>query len=234
MTHKLIYLAKRNPSVAEKDFGETWKSHSLLASSLGTNFSRHFTRVRQCIKVYDAKVPAEYVNEHDGAALLTMKSWEDLRAARSHPNALSTMRDDELRVFAEHAANFTMATEEIAHEGRGEGVAALLHFVRSAPGTERSEFESRWRPQMVAMFDSDRAHQACGQVLSRTIETPGPRYDFAGVSETWFPSVELATEAAWKPARREAMRQLESVIHAGGSVVLLVRINFEKIPAPAG
>ena len=201
MSHKLIYLARRNPAIEEKDFGETWKSHSLLASTLGTGFSRHFTRVRQCIKVYEAKVPPEYVNEHDGSALLTMRSWEDLRAARSHPNALSTMRDDELRVFAEYAANFTMATEEIAQQGRGEGAAALLQFLHSPPGEDRAEWQNRWQQQMMAAYEADRAHDACGLVLSRTIETPGPRYDFAAISETWFPSIELATQAAWNPAR---------------------------------
>lgn len=228
MTHKLIYLARRNPAIPERDFGETWKSHSLLASTLGTNFSRHFTRVRQCIKVYDAKVPAEFVNDHDGAALLTMKSWEDLRAARSHPDAVLTMRNDELRVFAEYAANFTMATQEIANEGTGEGAAALLHFSRRKPSIEPADFEGRWQPQMAATFALDKAHAACGLVLSRTIETPGPRYDFAGISETWFPSVDQALVAAWNPARREALRELAAVSDEG--VAILVRINFEKIP----
>jgi hypothetical protein len=230
MNHKLIYLAKRNPAVAEKDFGEVWKSHSLLASTLGTNFSRHFTRVRQCIKVYGARVPPEFVNEHDGAALLTMKSWDDLRAARSHPDAVSTMRNDELRVFAEYAANFTMATLEIAREGQGEGLAALLHFVRRKLTIEQAEFEACFRPKMAESFVLDKTYEAAGLVLSRTIETPGPRYDFAGISETWFPSVELALEAAWSPARRETVRQLGAVSESSASVALLVRINFEKIP----
>lgn len=229
MTHKLIYLARRNPAIPEKDFGETWKSHSLLASTLGTNFSRHFTRVRQCIKVYDAKVPADFINEHDGAALLTMKSWEDLRAARTHPDAVSTMRADELRVFAEYAGNFTMATQEIVHEGTGEGVAALLHFLRRKPSIEPSDFEARWRRQMAATFALDKSNAARGLVLSRTVETPGPRYDFAAISETWFPSVDQALAAAWTAARREALQELMAV--SGEGVSLLVRINFEKIPA---
>jgi len=229
MTHKLIYLAKRNPAIAEKDFGATWKSHSLLASTLGTNFSRHFTRVRQCIKIYDAKVPPEFVNEHDGVALLTMKSWEDLRAARSHPDAVSTMRNDELRVFAEYARNFTMATQEAVHEGTGEGVAALIHFLRRKSSIGPAEFEARWQPQMAATFALDKAHAAGGLVLSRTIETPGPRYDFAGISETWFPDVDHAVAAAWNPARREALQKMSAL--SDEIVALLVRINFEKIPS---
>jgi hypothetical protein len=228
MTHKLIYLARRNPAIPEKDFGETWKSHSLLASTLGSNFSRHFTRVRQCIKVYEANVPAEFTNDHDGAALLTMKSWEDLRAARSHPDAVSTMRNDELRVFAEFAGNFTMAAQEIAHQGKGEGAAALLHFLRRTPSIEAADFEARWQRQSAVAYDLDKGHAACGLVLSRTIETPGPRYDFAAISETWFPSVDQALAAAWVPARREALQELAAVSGEGAS--LLVRINFEKIP----
>jgi hypothetical protein len=230
MTHKLIYLARRNPAVAEKDFGETWKSHSLLASTLGSKFSQHFSRVRQCIKAYDAKVPPEFVNEHDGVALLTMKSWEDLKAARSHPDALSTMRNDELRVFAEHAANFTMATEEIAHEGAGEGQAALVHLGRRQAGIGIGECEAAWRHQMRGTLALDRAFGALGLVLSRTIETPGPRYDFATIAETWFPSLDQALEASWNPARREILQGIGGL--AENPVALLVRINFEKLPTP--
>jgi hypothetical protein len=229
MTHKLIYLARRNPAIPQQDFGEIWKSHSLLASTLGSNFSRHFSRVRQCIKVYDAKVPPEFVNEHDGAALLTMKSWDDLRAARSHPDAVSTMRNDELRVFAEYAGNFTMPTQEILHEGDGEGAAALLHFLRRKTSIEPADFEAHWQRQMAATFSADQAHSVCGLVLSRTLETPGPRYDFAGISESWFPGIDQALAAAWNPVRRETLRELAAV--SDENVALLVRINFEKIPA---
>jgi hypothetical protein len=34
MTHKLNYLARRNPAIPQKDFGETWKSHSVSQALL--------------------------------------------------------------------------------------------------------------------------------------------------------------------------------------------------------
>src|SRR5450755_1829957 len=78
MAFKITYLARRNPKIAAEDFSEAWRSHSRLAGTLVNTLGKHFLRVRQCIKVYDAKVPPEYVNPHDGTALLTMKSWDDL------------------------------------------------------------------------------------------------------------------------------------------------------------
>jgi len=230
MTHKLIYLARRNPNIMPEDFGEVWRSHSRLASTLGANFGRNFTRVRQCIKVYEAKVPPEYVNEHDGAALLTMVSWEALRSARSHPDALTTMRNDELRVFAEHAANFTMATEEILHIGGSEGTAALLSFVRRRAGVTQAEFDAAWPAHAEEVFALDAARGASTRALNKVVEAPGPRYDFAGISEVWFPDVATALSSAWDTKRRAAITKLDEIVDPAASVSLLVRINFEKIP----
>jgi hypothetical protein len=230
MPHKLIYLARRNPAIAPEDFGEAWRSHSRLASTLGPQFGKHFTRVRQCIKVYDADVPPEYINEHDGTALLTMKSWDDLRAARGHPDALATMRNDELRVFAEYAANFTMAAQEVSAEGSGDGTAALISFVRRKPDVTQDMFDAAWQARAATLVDSDPACDVRSAVLNRVIESPGPRYEFEAVSESWFADVDSALKAAWDPARRESMRELEAVANMPDSVSLLVRINFEKIP----
>ena len=231
MPHKLIYLARRNPHIRPEDFGEAWQSHSRLASTLGPQFAKHFTRVRQCIKVYGADVPPEYINEYDGTALLTMKSWYDLWAARSYPDALETMRNDERRVFAEYAANFTMAVEEIVKQGDGDGGAALISFVRRKSSVPHETFDAAWRAHAGRLFESDAARGVCSAVLNRVVESPGPRYEFAGVSESWFADADSALKAAWDPVRRKCVLEVEPIADLAGSVSLLVRINFEKIPS---
>src|SRR5439155_25259528 len=127
MAFKIIYLAKRNPKLGPEDFPEAWRSHSRLASTLVNTMGQHFLRVRQCIKAYDADVPPEYVNTHDGTALLTMRSWDGLVRARYHPDAIKTMHADEPRVFADYVANWTMAAEEVRLIEKREGAAALIH-----------------------------------------------------------------------------------------------------------
>jgi hypothetical protein len=232
MPFKITYLARRNPKIAAEDFPEAWRSHSRLASTLVNTLGKHFTRVRQCVKVYDAKVPAEYVNQHDGAALLTMKSWDDLLKARYHPDALKTMHDDEPRVFADYVKNFTMAAEETKYMEKREGSAALLHFVVRGDGVEPKAFEAAWTGDYVnRILGLDIVDKtAAGFALNRVIDTPGPDYNFAGISELWFDDVPQAEAAASDEGHRAAMRALDPVVDRSRTVSLLIRLNFEKKP----
>jgi hypothetical protein len=228
MTHKLIYLARRNPEVKAEDFGAVWRSHSELASTLGNDFSRHFTRVRQCIKAYEAETPAAYRNDYDGVAILTMKSWDALKAAASHPRAVTTMRNDELRVFAEHAANFTMAVEETFSRGTDAEGAALILLTKSAANAS-SAFDAVWQgygERLAAVVD---AYAAKAVRLNRVVQAPGPRFDFAGIVEIWFDNLDTALFAA-RNAHDALLRDVVSVIDPAATVSLLVRINFEKTP----
>lgn len=232
MPFKITYLARRNPKIAAEDFSEAWRSHSRLASTLVNTLGKHFTRVRQCIKVYDADVPPEYVNGHDGAALLTMKSWDDLLKARYHPDALKTMREDEPRVFADYVKNFTMAAEETTYLEKSAGTAALLHFVARREGVDPAEFQDTWSgayAQRVLGLDIVDA-AAAGFALNRVIDSPGPDYDFAGISELWFEDVPTAQAAAWDEPHRAAMHTLDQVADPKRTVALLIRLNFEKKP----
>jgi hypothetical protein len=193
---------------------------------------RHFSRVRQCIKVYDAKVPPEYENNHDGAALLTMKSWDDLVKAREHPDALKTMRDDEPRVFADYVKHYTMAAEETSHLEKRDGSSALLHFIPRNAKTDTAAFDTAFSKAYAdAILGLDVVKNgAAGLALNRVIETPGPDYNFAGISELWFDDIEHAQAAAWDSAHRAVMKTLDPVRDPGKTVSLLIRLNFEKKP----
>src|SRR6202022_577186 len=102
MTFKLIYLARRNPALTPHEFPEAWRSHSRLASTYATTLGTHYSRVIQCLKAHEAKVPDAFVNDIDGVAMLTMKSWQDMEAPRGDPHAHRVLRDDEPRVFADY------------------------------------------------------------------------------------------------------------------------------------
>jgi hypothetical protein len=232
MTAKLIYLARRNPTLAAADFPEAWRSHSRLASTLGANFGQHFPRVRQCVKVWDEDLPQPYANDYDGSALLTMKSHDDLKAAQSHPDALSTMRDDELRVFAEHAANFTLAAEETGGFGDPDGQAVLLRFVARADAVSPAAFQHAWAELSDRMARAAVAG-ARGLILNRVVESPGPRYAFAGISELWFEDVETARQAAWSEALQSACAAVDGLSDRAGTVALLARLNLDKQPVHA-
>ena len=232
MSFRIIYLARRNPKIPEDGFSEAWQSHSKLASTLKNTMGNHFSRVRQCIKVYGAEVPEEYVSHHDGAGMMTLKSWDDLLKARYHKDAVSTMHDDEPRVFFDYCERFTMAAEESLFMKKGEGSAALLHFVKRRPDVDACKFDNYWRSthadNMLALGITQST--AANFALNRVINTPGPDYDFAGISELWFEDIEQARAAAWNAELRSAMRRLEAVADVGKTVSMLIRLNFEKTP----
>lgn len=230
MAFKLIYLAKRNPEIQPADFPEAWRSHSRLASTLVHTMGKHFLRVRQCIKVYDADLPTAYQNAHDGSAVLTLRSWDSLVRARYHPDALRTMHDDEPRVFAGHVSPWTMAAEEERLIDRGEGSAALLHFLPRRKEVGPYEFQDRWtgeyaqRMQSAAIVKSS----AKGFALNHVLDHPSPDYTFHGISELWFEDIATAKAAAWDEEHRAIMRSMHAVADPARAVSLLVRVNFEK------
>jgi EthD domain len=232
MPFKLIYLARRNPKIAQEDFSEAWISHSRLASTLINTIGTHFARVRQCIKVYDAKAPLEYGNHHDGAGVMTMKSWDDLMAARYHTDTVTTMRDDEARVFADYAENYTMAAEETSYLDKREGFAALLHFIGRRDDVDPQTFQNYWTGEHIErILGLDIVKRSgCVFALNRVINTPGPDYNFAGISELWFDGTAQAEAAAWDDNHRAAMRGLDVVSDPARTVSLITRINFQKKP----
>ena len=73
-------------------------------------------------------------------------------------------------------------------------------------------------------------HTAVGFALNRVIDTPGPDYDFAGISELWFDSIPQAEAAAWDEGHRAAMQTLDPIMDQARTVSLLIRLNFEKKP----
>jgi hypothetical protein len=233
MAFKIIYLAKRNPKIAPADFPEMWRSHSRLASTLVNTMGQHFARVRQCIKIYDAKVPPEYVNEHDGSAVLTMKSWDGLLKARYHKDAVTTMRDDEPRVFADYVENYTMAAEESPIADRREGTTALLHFVMRRPEVDPWKFFTAWNTDYVGrIMDLDifKNETVSSFAVNRTINTPSPAYNYAGISELWFDDEEKALAAAWDEKHKAVIKSLDSVIDPAKTAALFIRLNFQKKP----
>ena len=232
MAFKIIYLAKRNSKIAPEDFPEAWRSHSRLASTLVDTMGKHFLRVRQCLKIYDADVPSEYNNNHDGSAILTMKSWQDLLGARYHPDSVNTMRDDEPRVFADYVENYTMAAEESLISEKAEGTAALLHFVMRRDHMDACTFEQYWREDYVNQIcELDTVkNTATGFAINRVINTPGPDYNFAGISELWFDDEKKARAVAWDEGHRAVMRSLDKVADTSRTASLFIRLNFQKKP----
>lgn len=226
MDYKLIYLARRNPAIAQDDFPEAWRDHSRLATKFAATLGSHFRSVRQCVKIWDADMPESFRNDHDGAALLAMKSREDMEAARFHPRSLDEMKKDEERTFAGYVANWTMPAQEERIVDSGDGEVALLSFLARKRDVDEADFATRLRAASEGL--AERAGERLMRLtVNRVIEPRDPPYDFAAILELWFGSPGEAEAAARDPAFIEALEQPGTADPARG-VRMMARINYDK------
>jgi uncharacterized protein (TIGR02118 family) len=231
MSLKWIYLAKRNPATDHAEFRKRWREHSQLASQFAATMGRHFTGVRQCAKVQRADLPAALQNPYDGVALLSLRSMQDMREVWSDPGTLGTMIPDEPRVFSTQVMKFSLFATEWVEFDRSEGSFALLSFIRRKAGSDRAAFSARWRdghaPLLLQVPAADRLVRSYRQ--NHLFIDPPPGYDFDGVAELWFDSVEDALTLLADPAYRERIDgDLAAFTEPAAAVTLLIEINHRK------
>lgn len=233
MGHKLIYLARRNPAVSAAAFPKAWREHSELATRFANTLGSHFRRVQQCVKIPDADVPNSLHNAHDGVAILTMKSFDDMQAARSHPRSLDEMAKDEARVFAGAVADWTMPTQEehLFGDDTGDGQAVLLSFLACRQQIKTGDFVARLRNALEA--PALRRDGLTSIALCRVLELREPPYDFAAIAEFWFRTQVEAEAALRDPTFIAALEQPEIADPERG-VRMLASINYTKATSLAG
>jgi hypothetical protein len=229
MPFKLIYLARRNPSLMPLEFPEAWRSHSRLASQYATTLGTHYNRVIQCLKAFEANVPQSFVNDIDGVAMLTMKSWQDLEATRSDAHVNSVLRDDEPRVFADYVDKSMLAVDETVLMDRGAGRCALLSFLPISTNSSQSEFLKVWSgPHANELLHAPACRGAVGYHQCRVVDHPGPPYAFGGLAELWTSSLEEALAIAGSENYTRCMAGLSHVVDLPRVISMLVQISFEK------
>jgi hypothetical protein len=200
MEFKLIYLARRNPSVRAEDWPRTWRSHAVFVSRFPSVYAR-FTGVLYCSRVLEPTldgVPFEppTARDYDGVALVSGPSVEGLRTDPP-PEMRARIDEDELRVFSTHTPNFSFICREVLVHGGAAGQAAVLRFLaRKSDGSSESFFAT-WNGDYAS--SAVRAADASGRVTryvhNRLVEKPPPGYPFDGVTETWFASTEDAVRS---------------------------------------
>jgi EthD domain len=227
MPFKLVYLARRNPALTPEAFPEAWKSHSRLASQFSSTLGTHYSRVIQCLKAYQVQVPEGFLNDIDGVAMLTMKSWEDLQATRSDANVNSVLRDDEPRVFADYVDRSMLAVDESVLMDKGPGRYALLSFLPVNAHSNQSELYKVWSGAHAEEL-MDACHVAVGYHQCRVVDHPGVPYAFGGLAELWTSTLDDALSIAYSPGYAKAMAGLRRVADLPNALSMVVQISFEK------
>jgi len=233
MDYKLIYLARRHPSLREDEFPEAWRSHSRLSSQFVTTFGSHFRRVRQCVKAYELDPPVLFRNAFDGCALLDMKSWDDLVAARSHPRAQGELKKDEERVFADFVDPWTMAAEERVLRHGSSADHVMLTFLSPRPDLAESDFAQGLDSLGEALLTCPAAG-GCPVTINRVVD-PSEVYGFGAVVEIWFEDADSMLKAS-RDGDLYDILVARDIADSDSNVMLLARLNLTKTisATPAG
>ena len=219
--YKLIYLARRNPTLTPEEFPKAWREHSQLASSFGTSLGKHFLSSHQNVKDRVSTIDSSFDNEYDGATILGMKSWKDLLAARYHPHSLDELQEDEKRVFAGWVDDWTMAVEEnVLVDGKPTG-NLILSFLTPRDPVGFDEKSRQATESLVALLPG-----ATRIVWNRVVD-PASAFPFAAIIEAWLPDATTAKIAASDSQIVPALEQSEIADPQQGAR-LLARLNLAK------
>lgn len=189
MTHwKMIYLAKRNPALAEEDFPQAWREHSALGREC-RNVQDKVTMVRQCSRVFDRPgVPNGASVDYDGVNLLSLRDREAADDIWNDEETLRIMRPDEPRVFSTYVRDFTLiAQERVLVKGTETGVCVVL-FLRAVPG------QSCGAGDFGAVSATPWA--AAARLVWNGVSGERPSgYEYDAIVEAWFASVDAVAAA---------------------------------------
>ena len=219
---KMIYLARRNPTLAPEDFPQAWREHSALGREC-RNVQDKVRTVRQCARVLDRPgVPNGASADYDGVNLLSLRDRQAADDIWNDEETLRIMRPDEPRVFSTYVRDFTLvAREQVLREGEETGVCLVL-FLRAAPDRALSADEFGAAPASP--------WQAARRLVWNTVsgDCP-PGYEYAAIIEVWFDSVDAVAAAFGdKPVWSCLPAGLLAQSDAARSVCMLTHVTHRR------
>jgi hypothetical protein len=222
--YKLIYLARRNPTVSREDWPETWRSHASFANQFAF-VANDISYSCYCNRIDDPVLDGRPVDlpcmskDHDGVALGVSATVETLQGGGFSQEERALIDRDELRVFDMLTPNFSFyCTETVLKEGK-YGEYGVFQFLARKPGLSPEEFAARF-----AAYSSvaGAAVEALGTVTryahNHPIHDPLPLFPFDGIVDCWFASEEDALRTMLVPGFVE---KLDEFCDMGRSVTLL-------------
>jgi uncharacterized protein (TIGR02118 family) len=238
LIYKSIYLAKRNPSIAPEDWPKAWRSHPRTVAqmgSVGAAIGAAIDTINYCARVREpvldgARIdPPGVSREHDGVAVVSSGSEDLLRIGLDRTGQEAVIAD-EVRVFGRPADEFSLACREVVSLGGPPGKAAVIRFLARKPGAASDQFVARWTGR-----HADLARVAVGPgkivryVQNLVVREPPAGYEFDGVSEAWFASVEDAVRSFADPALAPLSGDLADFCDLERSVTMLTEVIY-RVP----
>lgn len=186
---KLIYLAKRNPSLTREEFVRRWRQHGAFAMQLERWSS--IDRCAYCDVLPPLPGIAEASDDYDGVATIWFRD-----STPASPGDRDRLRADELETFSDYVDTFRLdVREEVVRAGRGL-VKATIFITDSAP-QDRESFDTRWIRHADNVLHRPEADSIRAYVRNHVRidpSRPTPQLPFTGVAEYWFDSLGALTD----------------------------------------
>jgi hypothetical protein len=220
---KLIYLAKRNPSLKAEQFPQAWREHSALGRQC-TNVQHRVRSVTQCVRVPVEKVPL-LSTRYDGVNLIELLDRESADAIWSDPETLAVMRPDEPRVFDRYVRDFSLVAREHIIQPGPKGPSVLVAFLKSHHPADGMEKVTSFNDPLESIASTTRV------VVNLVEPHRPPGYDFDVIVEWWFESLHRLNAALESAYLNEAILPF---LEAGGyetqSAVLMATCVSHRRP----
>jgi hypothetical protein len=227
MDYKVVYLARRNPTITPEDWPRTWRSHAVYCSqfpAVGASI-RHLLYCNRTLNAtLDGKpfAPPELNQDFDGSAVVASddKALWTLDVA---PDLKALVDADELRIFTTYARHFSLNCQETFNAGSGPSKVAVLRFLARKPSLSSEAFEAKWQESQAelaakaASADSNIVHY----VHDRVRMPPPAGYEFEAIVETWFTDAESAMRSFSNPALSAAFREYDTLSDPARNITLL-------------
>ena len=235
MPYKMLYLARRAPTVSWEEWPRTWRSHAIFASQFpamsGTiDWMRYTTRVDDPT-LGDLPVSTE----HDGVSVAEAPELSTFQGKGFTPEQRELIDQDELRVFDRYTPDFSFyCTETRALDGP-VGEAAVFRFLHRKDGVSREDFEEQlqgdYAQTCAGLAGALRAQR---WALNSSIDAPPKDFPFEAIDECWFATVEDAARALRAPHTLMLVKSLAKVCDMERNITMLTRPThrWPKPPKP--
>ena len=227
--YKLIYLARRNPTVSRADWPETWRSHATFANQFAF-VANDITYSCYANRIDDPSLDGKPIelpclsSEHDGVALGVSPTVETLQGGGFSKDERALIDQDELRVFDRYTPEFSFWSKETRFVDGPVGEAAVFRFLRRKEGVSREDYNAFLEgPYGELCKEVAPALGAQRWTMNNTVDGPPVDFPFECIDECWFPSVDAAIEAFGKPEMNRLPEALAEVCDVDKGVTMLTR-----------
>lgn len=202
MSYKLIYLARRNPTVSRADWPKVWRSHSKFASQFpglpaGITFARYCNRIEQ--PTLDG-LPVNLAGlsvAHDGASIGVSDSIALLQGGAFTDAQMRLIEQDERRVFDRLTVEFSFYCTETPVRDGPAGEAVVFQFLARPPDIPRVTFRERLSGDHARIVKQMLAQS--GSITRYThnfpLHLPLSDFPFEAISECWYTTVDDAVRS---------------------------------------